>query len=192
MNPLYFCYHTPNYAPEVAGLAESLRFFELDHIIIERPDTGSWVRNCAQKADVILEMVERHPDRPLVWLDADARVIRAPLLFGELTCDFAAHWLGGHTLVSATLYFGPSPAARNLVRDWVELMHQRPDEWDQKTLQSLVGHRQDLRVAHLPPEYCWIEGKNPIDRLSFGHYGEREPVIVQWQASRKYRDGRTD
>jgi hypothetical protein len=191
MSPLWVSYYTPDYAGEAAALEKTLKEWGLEYELIRRESTGQWVRNCAAKAEVVLDAIRRHRGRPVIWIDADARIVAEPIWFGTVDCDIAAHLLYGNTLISACVYFAPTPAAYKLVVRWVEAMRATPEVWDQKVLHRLIS-KLPVRFADMPPEYCWIEGHTLQDRLSFRAYGARHPVIEQWQASRKFRDGRAD
>lgn len=193
MAPLYVSFYTPQYIDEANALLRTLAEFGLEHRISERPDAGSWERNCAQKPSAIYEAMQSVKGRPIVWLDADARVMRRPALFDELTCDFAAHWLYNAELLSGTLYFGGTEKARSIVRRWVDAQALAPNEWDQRVLQKIVDTNCDgLSVNMLPCEYCWIHGKTKRDMISAAAYGPRDPVIKHLQASRRFRDHRED
>jgi hypothetical protein len=190
MQPLYVSFYTPGYAGEAAGLIASLDAFGLEHQVLALPSTGAWVRNCSLKARYISGRAEAHPGRPLVWIDADARVVAKPALLADLDCDFAAHWLYDAELLSGTLYFGPTLAAQKLIALWEFGCEAEPDEWDQRILQRCVERASGLRVSRLPPEYTWIQGEREKD-IGETAYGKREPVIVHRQASRLHRHDRT-
>jgi hypothetical protein len=123
-------------------------------------------------------MMGEHPGRPLVWLDADARVRQVPGLLLNLDCDFAAHWKEGTELLSGTLYFGGTDAARRLAQAWAALCRAEPDVWDQKHLQKVVEHADGLRAERLPAPYTLI-----FDLMA----DQGPPVIEHLQASRKLR-----
>lgn len=188
MHPLFVSYYTAGtpYGAEAAELIKTLDEHGLEHRVACRVSRGSWQADTQQKAEVVRDMIQINDGRPLVWLDADARVERIPLLFNRLDCDFAAHWLGGKELLSSTLYFGPTAAARRLALAWCERNRTNPHGryGDQQNLQDVVEETPNLRVFDLPPEYAWIERKRGVDDISATHYGSRRPIIRQTQASR--------
>lgn len=179
MKPLYCIFYTrgTDYEQEAAQCVESLDQFRLEYDVAEVTACGSWVGNCALKAAVIAEVMRRYPDRPIVYLDADARVRRRPTLFETMPpdVDFAAHWRHGAELLSGTLYFGATARAAELVARWQQACESDPNRWDQKHLQDIVESSPDLRVLRLPAEYCRV-----FDDPKMG-----EPVIEQLQASRR-------
>ncbi len=191
--PLYVSFYTDRYADSAAELRGTLEQFGLEHVVAHQPGAGNdWLVNVQRKPGFIRNMMRRHPGRPLVWLDADARVRKRPALFAELAAepgggvDFAAHWLGGRgagELLSGTLYFGPTDAAYKLAVAWSEEQAACRDLVDQIVLERLlrVGRGPEaLRVAELPASYTAI----------FDHPmcppGER--VIEHLQHSRRFRD----
>jgi hypothetical protein len=151
--------------------------FGLPYHVEGRTSVGDWCQNCAQKAAFVREMMLRHEGRPLVWLDADARVIEYPYLFDTMSCDFAAHWFNGRELLSGTLYFGPTPAAWVLVQQWVSRCEAEPNVWDQVNLQAAVDADPALAVGRLPVEYAYI-----VDCRQ-----SKRSVVLHTQASRRYK-----
>jgi hypothetical protein len=183
--PLFCSFFTPDYRQEAEELIATLDAHKLEHDVRPWPDAGDWARNCNQKATFLRNMMLEHEGRPLVWLDADARVVAPPVMFDSLTCDFAAHWLdwsdGRKELISSTLYFGPTPGAWDLLKSWMAASRDWPDVWDQKLLQELAERPRTLDVVRLPPAYTYI-----FD-ISRDRYPNETPVIKQLQASRRLR-----
>jgi hypothetical protein len=179
MRPVFVSFYTPAYTGEAAGLVASLELFGLPHDVALVPPLGNWTANCGHKPSFLLSMAEKWPGRPLVWLDADARVRQYPALFDSLDADFACHFKDGRELLSGTLYFAPTAPAAELLRRWEERCRTAPGEWDQRNLQAVVAEGvPGLRVAELPPQYVQI-----FDLMA--HHGE--PVILHRQASRKLK-----
>lgn len=180
MPPVYVSFYTDSYAQHAAGLTESLDAFRLPHDVRRVESLGSWAANCNRKPAFLLEMMRRHPDRALVWLDADARVKSRPVLFDELDCDFAAHWRHGAELLSGTLFFGPTPASRRLCEAWQRECIRYPDKWDQVNLQVTlaIGGRDPLRIIRLGPGYTRV-----FDDPKMG-----EACVLHLQASRTLRN----
>src|SRR4051812_41232626 len=121
MKPIFISFFTDGngYEAEAKELLKTLRSFELDSDVRRVNNTGDWTRNCGRKAAYILLMMAAHPGRPLVWVDADARIRRQPSHFETLDgCDFAAHWKDGHELLSGTMYWGPTAGATRLAEAW--------------------------------------------------------------------------
>lgn len=179
MQPLYVSFYAgPGYADEACGLIGSLDALGLAHDVRELPDAGSWELNCGRKAAFLQAMRASHPDCPLVWLDADARVLRPPTLFDELTCDFAAHWKDGDELLSGTMFIGATDAAGELLETWRIECEQNPHEWDQKVLQRIIN-REPAR---------WTTERLPASYTAIFDAGMSEnPVIEHRQASRRLK-----
>lgn len=181
MSPLFVSFFTPAYAAEAAGLVESLDAFGLPHDVRKLDSRGSWVANCACKPAFIREMRAEHPGRPIVWLDADARVKAPPVLFDTLAgFDFACHYRGGEELLSGTLFFGPTDTAYELLRAWEQECRFFPNEWDQKRLEIAVSRVPGLKAYTLPPTYVRI-----FDAQDMGD--AEDAVVIHRQASRRLR-----
>lgn len=183
MSPVVVSFFTGDgYEAEAQAMVETARAFGLATDVRAVPDLGDWTRNCGLKAAFVRDRLAEYPDRPVVWLDADARVLSRPKF---PPCDFAAHWLAGHELISSCLYFGPTDAARAIADDWCAAQARQPDEWDQRTLQAVV-ERARANVVRLGPAFCWIESGDRDQDISEFYYGrDVRPVIRQTQASRR-------
>lgn len=134
-HPLIVSYYTPNSAYEVHArtLLEDTKRLGLEARIEPRPARTSWLENCAQKAEFIFQMHEQE-QRPLLWIDADARLLRPlDMLRGE-GIDFAAVILNGWEFMGGQIYFGTSPVAAQLLQRWRDYCLAFPHIWDQVSL----------------------------------------------------------
>lgn len=194
IKPLYVSFFTEKYRASAAELVATLDAFELEHEVRFLDADPDWVANVQRKPAYILQALLQHPGRPIVWLDADARVRKRPELFDAWACDltrkrvapdFAAHWLGGIELLSGTMWFGPTPAAVKLASQWRTYQESRRDLVDQVALEHVMppgaprNLPEGLKIAVLPAPYTAI----------FDH-GMCEPhqwVISHHQHSRQHR-----
>jgi hypothetical protein len=174
------CYYTPEYRKDAKLLKETMDIVGLDTSHVEERDSlGSWEKNCQAKANFILEKLEELKE-PVVWVDADARIMQKPRLFEDLgDTDFAAHW--GRWLMSGTLYFGNTIGAKALLKTWIEIQED-PEEmrWDQKILEEIIDTiGSKLKIVKLPVTYCQ---KFDDRTLSL-----EDAVILHTQASRRLK-----
>jgi hypothetical protein len=177
MIPIVVFLLKPKYAVEARAMDRSARDFGLHTDVREVPDLGDWTLNCGMKPTFIRDRMLDHEGRPVIWLDADARVRKKPNLFYGQTCDFAAHWRDGAELLSGTMYFGPTPLAWKLVTTWCDEQRKTPGVWDQKVLQNVIPSIAGLDVKRLPSTYTRI-----FDNDTMG-----EPIIEHLQASRRLK-----
>jgi hypothetical protein len=175
MIPLFIAYYTPEYAAEASELRKSLVHFGVEHDVRPVLSRGSWQANTQRKAEFVREMADEYPGRPLVYVDADARIRQWPSMLYSLDCDFAACWRTGNELLSGTLYFGPTAAALSLIDAWIRECGRQPLKWDQRCLQDAVDGMTGLRIVRLPFSYTRVfDGREPD-----------EPIIEHMQASRR-------
>ena len=180
-------YYTENtgYAREARRLIDSLSSLGMAFDVAPVASRGSWLRNCAIKPDFILHMLEKH-QRPIVWLDADAEVLRPLDVFQNAEFEFGVRrrhythldesfgpWQSG------TLYFGTSELAWALLKGWRALGRELPDELDQKTLYATWDNMDSKPMTHLLDwSYCTV----------FDEPGRPEiPHVVHHQASRRLK-----
>lgn len=146
----------------------------------------TWIETVAYKPQFILEKLNELKS-PVVWIDADAEIIRRPDLFYELENYDLAYYTrnrdGYIELLSGTMYLSYNQNVLNLVEQWAELSKQwaQSNVWEQKILQELVP-KTKLKVFDFPVSYCQIFDQS--DML-------KEPgVVVHYQASRKFKGNR--
>jgi hypothetical protein len=167
------------YEQEVENLRASLVKFKVQHKIYPIENTGSWAKNCQQKAVVIRQAMEEF-SCSVVWIDADAVLMANPSLFETLNCDLSYYYLRAFKeLLSGTLWMANNRRMRTIVDHWIAL-NATNEEWDQKNLQKIVEGDQSLKKVILPVEYC------KIDKIRFTN--SANPVITHYQASRRFRD----
>jgi hypothetical protein len=173
-------YAGAGYEAEAREMEASARTFGLETDIRAVDDLGDWTLNCGIKPVFIRDRMLDYEGRPVVWLDADARVRKRPNLFFGQLCDFAAHWRHGAELLSGTMYFGATPLAWKLVTTWCEAQRKTPHEWDQRVLQRVIesGMVPGLDVKRLPATYTAV-----FDDPKMGD--ERTWIISHHQASRR-------
>jgi len=176
--PIFISYYTENtgYAEEVKRLIASLRRFNLEYDIEAIGNLGGWQKNTQYKASFIKKMLLKHK-RSVVFIDADARILRYPSLFRNFKADIGAHYREKRELLSGTLYVGYNEKTLALVDKWIELNKANPAIWEQKNLQ---GALRDFggSIGDLPAQYCKIYD---IMRTV------KEPVIEHYQASRRLK-----
>jgi len=157
---------------------------------------GSWSKNTSYKPTFIKQMLENHPDKDIVFLDADAEVIQYPALFDAIPEEYniAVHLLdrdkwynrdagGVEELLSGTLFVRNCPEALDLVEKWERLCAVEPTRWEQKLLQTII-EEENVSIYELPLSYCYIktmpDGSEPNIKCE-------HPVIVHNQVSRELR-----
>jgi hypothetical protein len=191
----YYTTGTP-YEAEAEGLKASLNALSLDHDIRPYPNRGSWQKNTQMKSEVVRDFLDAYPNERLVYLDVDAEVKSRPVLLFDLHCDIAAAKHGGHELLSGTVYFGGTPACREVVERWIAFCQKYPERlpggllphfpredhaWDQRML-DLAVRNTACKFVELPMAYTYIQN------LSEKMYPDVTPIILHTAASRRYRD----
>lgn len=184
--PVITSYYTKGtgYEKQVKELKTTLRRFNLENDVVGIKDRGSWHKNTYYKAQFVMRMMEKYPDRPIVFVDADAKMRCNPVLFNNFDCDFACHFLHGKELLSGTLYLGNTKGSRFIVRKWIEENKLYPTtHMPQKNLRAVFNkHKDKIKWKELPVEYCMI----------FDSYfrNKANPVIEHFQLSRVHKNSK--
>jgi hypothetical protein len=184
-DPVFVNYYTVGngYEEFAKTLQASMRRFDLEFDSQPIKDRGKWDINTKFKPEFILKMMEKYPERPIVWVDADAVFVKCPELLFNIEEDIAVHYYKeGRELVSNLVYFAPTKKAEKILNKWKEACEDPEKEavWDQQILQKILeSNSKSVKVNRLPPEYCYILlGKNPAGI---------DPVVEQRQASRSLK-----
>lgn len=187
-----YCTIGTPYEEEIKNLIDSLERFCLPFYIYEMTNRGSWIKNVQINEEIILDAMDRYPDKAIVSLDADSVVQRFPALFGSLDCDFAAHyhiWPRGNRkeLFCSTMYFRNCDLTKEFLRDCLNRYKEVPTTRQQPNMMAVFDGigvqrtqhwRRRLEFTNLPPQYCKI----------FDLMGDiKFPVIEQFQASRRFK-----
>ena len=158
---------------------------------------GSWQKNTSYKSKFILKMMDTHPTKNIVFVDADAVVHKDPELFVRIPEEYniAAHildrnaWYGKQGItedvdfLSGTLFIRNNQRSKELVIKWVHECNLSTT-WEQKLLEKVLKTNKET-AYNLPIEYCYINslpnGAPPLIKVE-------DPVIVHHQCSRKYKN----
>lgn len=190
--PIFVAFYTKDtgYEEEIKKLIGDFKRFKLEYEIEEIENLGEWQRNVKYKAVLMKKILNKYPDRNLVYLDSDTRIWKVPVLFSNLDADIAMHYidwskykesLSSHLqLNGAVVYLANNAKVRNFLDIWIHRNKMNPDMTDQKILEELLGQRtEEINMYNLPPEYCKI-----FDLM----VEVTDPVIEQYQASRKFKE----
>ena len=169
----------PTYAIWANKLRESCAAYDLECRVILRPDLGTWVENVAQKPQVIRSTLMRLPEgTPVLWIDADAVVLREPTALYDTDTDFAIRkldrrrrrwqpigrpdpltlpdgWEGNDWFLTGTVYVGRTQLGLQFLDRWCELAVADPRGYQQLICQQAWCDVRP-RTLWLPAEYCAI------------------------------------
>ncbi|MBS0624884.1 MAG: hypothetical protein JSS32_02400 [Verrucomicrobia bacterium] len=192
MKPVIISYFTRGtlYEKDAADLQASCDRLGLESSIDGIDSFGSWDSHCCFKPGFILRKLKKLK-KPVVWIDADALVIKSPDLFDSLTCDLAVRIdperepSDFSKVRTGTVFVNYTKAGMDLVKDWGEICQEalksKPkghEVWDQICLKALIQQGTQAKIESLPNSYCAI----------FDAQEDQEnPVIVHYAASRLYK-----
>jgi hypothetical protein len=187
----YYTINTP-YEQESAKLIKSLNKLNLRHDVVGVPNLGNWQANTRFKAKFMLEMLDKHVNSKLVWVDSDAVIHSRPELFSNYDCDVAVRWQDfrwrKNECLSGTIYMDNNEKTREICRRWLSINdNEGPNAktFEQWNLGSVIKEMESegkIRTRNLPPEYTFIfDSMRKI-------YPNAVPVIEHFQASRKLRN----
>ena len=107
------------------------------------------------KIDFIIRQWEQS-NRPIFWIDPDARVCRHPLLPQAIGCDFAVHRRSSGEMEPGVMFFHQTEAARALLDIWQRLSRDHanlPESFLLDQAWILVSSQRQLETAWLPDTY---------------------------------------
>lgn len=191
-------YHTLGpYAEYARDLVRTAKSFGVELHSVPMPEPAEWMFNWNDWSDVVawkpsflLHQLDKWKSMDgILYVDADATFEAYPDFSIFEGVHFSAHWFTRSKvheteILTGTLYLANTPTIREFVSDWIDatppFRHTFTPE--QASLKYIWPKwKEKLIVKDMPPEYVWIGD-------TFGHvYGDRKPVILHHQASRKYR-----
>jgi hypothetical protein len=130
MDPIFVCWNTPD--DYYSGMAERLRIslnkFGLPNHIECRESAGTWSKCCHYKPVFIMDMLNKFPNRPLVFLDADAEIISYPELLHGIKTDLAFVENVHGQPIASMIYLRNYPGTVNFLRTWIKVNERFPNE----------------------------------------------------------------
>lgn len=189
----YYTINTP-YQQESEKLKESLEKFNLIYDIVGVNDLGTWQANTRYKAKFLQEMLIKHKEKNLVYVDVDAIFNSVPILFKDYSYDIGIRyqdfrWKQNECL-SGTIFLSNNPKVMRLCKEWEKINVREEnnksnlEQWNLGAAIDLLKPSLQLSVINIPPEYTFIF--DSMKKL----YPKVKPVIEHFQASRQNRHRR--
>ena len=186
----YYTVNTP-YEKEAQNLLGSLNGLSVSHDIIGVETLGNWQANTRFKAGFMLDMLNKHPNHRLLYVDVDAVVHSSPDLFKNYKCDIAVRWQDfrwrKNECLSGTIYMENNERTRRICELWRDINvnegnhSNRMEQWNLDTVINKMKADPNFTYKNLPPEYTMI-----FDSMR-GMYPNVIPVIEHFQASRRFK-----
>ena len=187
----YYTVNTP-YEEEAQNLLQSLNKLKVNHDISGVKTLGSWQANTRFKAGFMLDMLNKHPNHRLLYVDVDAVVHQSPDLFKNYHCDIAVRWQDfrwrKNECLSGTIYMENNERTRRICELWRDINvnegneSNRMEQWNLDTvIERMKSEDPNFTYKNLPPEYTMI-----FDSMR-GMYPNINPVIEHFQASRRFK-----
>jgi len=172
-------------------LVPSFKKFNLNYWVKPFESLGKWQKNSSHKVDIILEKLNSSTE-DLVWVDADANILRYPSLLFEITEDLGFHILSwkkhfGKTqerleLLDGTLFIKNNNKTKLLLEELAKIIANITHSHRHELTELLKCH-PEITCFNLPWEYCYI----PTTPKGLTHNPIDNAIIEQYQLSRKTR-----
>mgnify|MGYP003120307024 CR=1 FL=1 len=187
----YFTINTP-YEQEAQNLLLSLNKLGIKHDISGVKTLGNWQANTRFKAGFMLDMLNKHSNYRLLYVDVDAVVHQVPNLFKNYSCDIAVRWQDfrwrKNECLSGTIYMENNERTKRICELWRDInvnegnQSNRMEQWNLDTvINKMKAEDPNFTYKNLPPEYTMI-----FDSMR-GMYPNINPVIEHFQASRRFK-----
>lgn len=124
------------------------------------PDTA-WGAALRHKSQIIREAMSDFPGEDILYLDADAEMVRKPeLLLGTERFDVAWSWIRRRHPHGCSSFYRATAAAKEFVDRWCaspeEFPHIRLDEIHQFYALRDLQDKGRVMFKTLPPSYAWV------------------------------------
>ncbi len=185
-----FTVGTP-YEIEVQKLHDSIRRFDLPHKIYPMQDHGDWFTNCHHIIEVIEQGLSDFPDANIVWLDADAVILKDPILFSTFPHDLGAHRRknkkgDGYHWNTGTIFYRNNEKVRERIQAMVLNMRAyysgKAEVYYDVDWMLANADKLNLDLGELSTSYSIIFDTKQPEELAV------DPVIIHNQASRRFKN----
>lgn len=195
MDPLIVSFYTKDslYEEEIRDLILSCEALKLEYSINGVVSLGSWEKNCCYKPKFLLEKLLVYK-KPLLWIDADAIIIKKPFIDNFLQYDFGFRFKYDEKdkkqgIRSGTIFINYSEESIEFLKKWDQECQKELNNpkrtyevWDQNCLYKLIDqYNYKIKFCELPVSYCRIFDKSEDKEEDENIY------ILQFQASRLYK-----
>lgn len=187
----YYTIGTP-YEVEAKKLIESIKRLGLKHDVVGVTNLGSWQANTRFKAKFMETMLKKHVGFNLLYVDSDAIIHSAPLLFQNYNADIAVRWQDfrwrKNECLSGTIYMANNEKTLELCRRWQQINTKEGpgattfEQWNLGAVIKEMEGEGKIISKNLPPEYTMI-----FDSMR-AMYPNVVPVIEHFQASRRLKN----
>jgi len=195
-NYLVVSFYTEGFYEKVANsyLIPSLKEFNIPYYIEKLPSQKNWNHNTNLKPYFCLKMLEKFPDKKLVWIDADSRVVNDPEMFNlnyelgvvyiswKVWFNYRKNIENKKELISNVIMFKNTDIVKKIFVEWQKGTQNRPFVWEQKHLENAVDkYLSEINLLTLSEGYSYFDtlpnGTKPNVKII--------PIIKQYQISRK-------
>lgn len=188
----YYTVNTP-YEQEAKKTIASCVRLGLNHDIVGVKNLGSWQANTRFKAKFMLDMLEKHMNKRLLYVDCDAVINELPVLFKDYEADVAVRWQDfrwrANECLSGTIYLENNEKTKKLCRMWLDINETQGmnakgfEQWNLGTAIETMKATDGLIAKNLPPEYCQFD---LIEKI-YPNLKKGRGVIQHFQKSRIYK-----
>ena len=158
--PILITYYTTKtpYAMKVKAIINDFNRLGVEYEVIARPSLGTRVQNQREKIYIINEVMDRL-NKPILWIDADARLHKKPIFFEQVVkdgIDFSAFyrtkgwfkgWKGG------IMFFNNTEKSKELLKMLKDIADYNPTHNDESILSTAIKNIKDLKTRNVPSNY---------------------------------------
>lgn len=191
MNIKIVSFFSPNYSSHAGKLIESCKQWGVDHEVSKVKAFRSWHDGVSAKPRFIRHSLDTHSNYDgILWIDADARVMRRLPLDDFQGVDLAVcrfQHSPSHKLeaLTGTMFVANNDRVRLLLDDWIKTTkdYKHSDTPEQDALIPLLHqYRNIVQFGKMSVEWVWIDQPTMVEQ-----FPGSIPIIIHSQASRTVR-----
>jgi hypothetical protein len=157
---------------KAAKLSADLERLGLDRVVEGHASELPVYAGGLHKIDFIIRQWER-ANRPVFWIDPEARVTCHPIMPQSVGCDFAIHKHPSGEMETGAMFFHQTEAARALLDTWRRLTCEYPNLPETFLIDqawTLVSSQRQIETAWLPDSYWRPAGFQAWNRAGIVQY----------------------
>ena len=179
--------YTEEYAHQASRLLASCNKQGVSNAMCSMQTHGSWLQNVLQKPRIMLRMLAKVNDPRVMWLDADAVVLRNPSAYFDEPWEHLSasvrepraneemqNWSKGKTYAvrAGTIFMRKSDLTMAVIEAWADLCDEAKENGEGRSvflhgLEPMLWDacvRFGVEVTDLPREYWYINGPGEMHR----------------------------
>lgn len=193
-------FYTDDYYKPACVLRDSLEKFNISYHMIRKNKEATWAKTTCLKPEVILDMMKLYPNKNILWIDADAEVLKELSEIDNISEDIHISACRGYfnlsnnaneytkvksrkLVHSGTMYFKNCKQSIRFLHEWIDSL-KNINEPDQYILYEIIDRCQK-QLTFKPMNFDYLNTDRVTMNIKNKEIGGRgvitdNPIIMHY------------